>query len=1674
MTKPLGGALPTRRRTSSTGDGGDTPSGSSSNAATGGAATVTSADSPVAGSIAASRPKRRSRGLSSSSRTGTTPSKLNEDDSNMESSSSPQPPHPSSNHHHHEPATTAIGDGNEANSPSSTGLKRGESSTKKIPSPKSSGLLSNNSTPSPTASSSKIPLVAIDEEGKSWKLSVIVDDLPFESATMESSQPTALSRKRTRSTDMDSSPHESSTASSPPILLTTTIPSLGHDGNMFNCHVCHLVGEVVCCDGCPQVYHKTCIPVEDPSRKALDNDEDPWYCPSCYPKHHKKAKTKNRSKPAVLSTPKLQRTCSECHQIGFGLKQCESCQTWMHHPLCARDRSGGDKSKKKSDTILCSNCRQEQEQEQDQQQQQQQQDSESSSISEEEPTPKKPRLAEGAKEVVQEDSSSTVSPSVAPKPVTEDMASARRRTRSLSNASEAELVEKSSKTPEKASKKGGEDDDDNDDRDDNSIANGDKDAVAKAVLPPPPSTTKKRRRPGLPKSIESTTSSGPPLFVGSGESPPLKKSKDPDKKKKKKKKKHFDDDDNNNNNDDENSSMTPSFTYGSVGSAMPTATPAFYFFLGENRIKIERNLSRKHRTFHRLPKGLERNEIVAREGAAWWIKLRPSEIRRFMNMSMRDFEHRIIEWKEEKNIRDMLIENDIDDDVVDPSDMTPDDEMLTYENHERLYLGTTVGSKPFKPESGISHNRLLLELLQDMRFHPVPVFSATRTEEEYGQMDFSRITIPYFDVHGPVATSVGDECLGCNRGWAHHCNVLKRRVPAVEHRAKLQPPLSSLVATRVGLGLRPKPRAGTEGETEEDSKKVDVFTTREISEATAAKNLPIVPWDSLSDPSSRADDIVQFIEEAMAMKVPEPPRPGLPGRNNHETKKSSGRAALPIRGRLKRELPGATPAEEEETVVNKCGRCRTVIQTDTGCIQCRRAQLVINMSKKQGREGPVSPKSPSDEVGSPGGSSKSSLKAQTYMLGRVTMKEGSGEVQSEGDQAIANGILRQRWTPFAILPPHTLESPTPRPKRDYPHSDDESVMEDEPSDLMEQNPTIHNVPPGDDSSSSSKEPTGEAAIVKLAFDHHVNNGESSTGSSPKPSRLSSKRLRSARIGASTNPDPLDDTDRQKMAEKYKEEADELNKSCLSVACCGILLAMMRRDPLLLFAAPVTAEGYTAIIKNPIDFGKIRTNVLGGKYGTLGSFVTDARLLCTNALAYNPPGSIYWKTAKELFDVLAVMQKRASNWINAVKDAHAMAWRRGRKTRLSARDKDSYDDDSEDFFVEDPFEELRKNWPEGVDMLENSDWLRKCITADFMRTKENETVYYGSLALRRAAVAAEASLAPYPDTCSVYNTISRRSHVEDETLRRLIDDRVSEIIDPVELKDLQTWREESIMRVMRRAQSRRLEGLIGSVNGCARCDGMRVDQELKMAMTAETVRWGRTRRKNNEIARVDRSRIDLSTGLASKNAQDCIERIREESRTKKDLTEKAKAVGEVAVSVRGSRIHGWGLVADQSFKKGDMVAEYVGEYVSLAVTEAREKIYQEQRIQDYQFRLDDQLVIDATMRGGHGRYINHNCNPNCIAKMIPGTPPNEHLKRVIIMAQRDIAPREELTYDYQFPLELDLDARIPCNCHSEHCRGFMNWDLPEEGANNQVFRSQKRGANMRDRIRRLGRPLKGEK
>ncbi|ORZ17009.1 hypothetical protein BCR42DRAFT_413747 [Absidia repens] len=133
----------------------------------------------------------------------------------------------------------------------------------------------------------------------------------------------------------------------------------------------------------------------------------------------------------------------------------------------------------------------------------------------------------------------------------------------------------------------------------------------------------------------------------------------------------------------------------------------------------------------------------------------------------------------------------------------------------------------------------------------------------------------------------------------------------------------------------------------------------------------------------------------------------------------------------------------------------------------------------------------------------------------------------------------------------------------------------------------------------------------------------------------------------------------------------------------------------------------------------------------------------------------------------------------------------------------------------------------------------------------------------------------------------------------------------------------------------------------------------------------------------------------------------------------------------SPIHDWGLYAEEHIDMNDMVIEYVGEVIRQQVAEEREKAYERCGIgSSYLFRVDDDIVIDATKKGSIARFINHCCSPNCSAKIITV----DKQKKIVIYANRDIEPGEEITYDYKFPLEAD---KIPCLCGSKSCKGSLN-------------------------------------
>jgi histone-lysine N-methyltransferase SETD1 len=79
----------------------------------------------------------------------------------------------------------------------------------------------------------------------------------------------------------------------------------------------------------------------------------------------------------------------------------------------------------------------------------------------------------------------------------------------------------------------------------------------------------------------------------------------------------------------------------------------------------------------------------------------------------------------------------------------------------------------------------------------------------------------------------------------------------------------------------------------------------------------------------------------------------------------------------------------------------------------------------------------------------------------------------------------------------------------------------------------------------------------------------------------------------------------------------------------------------------------------------------------------------------------------------------------------------------------------------------------------------------------------------------------------------------------------------------------------------------------------------------------------------------------------------------------------------SEIHDWGLFAMEKIDASDIVIEYIGEKIRQKCADQREKMYEKSGIgSSYLFRVDDDVIIDATKKGNLARFINHCCDVRC--------------------------------------------------------------------------------------------------
>jgi SET domain-containing protein len=147
--------------------------------------------------------------------------------------------------------------------------------------------------------------------------------------------------------------------------------------------------------------------------------------------------------------------------------------------------------------------------------------------------------------------------------------------------------------------------------------------------------------------------------------------------------------------------------------------------------------------------------------------------------------------------------------------------------------------------------------------------------------------------------------------------------------------------------------------------------------------------------------------------------------------------------------------------------------------------------------------------------------------------------------------------------------------------------------------------------------------------------------------------------------------------------------------------------------------------------------------------------------------------------------------------------------------------------------------------------------------------------------------------------------------------------------------------------------------------------------------------------------------------------------------RAPAPSSTWITSRRSTIHGRGVYARRAIPDGTRVVEYTGERITKAEAARREteRLARGQRGRDdcvYIFELNARHDLDGRTRGNVARLINHACAPNCRVAVKRG--------RIWIVARRDIALGEELTFDYGF--RFSEWRNHACRCGGTRCVGFI--------------------------------------
>ncbi|XP_055693327.1 histone-lysine N-methyltransferase EHMT2 [Lutzomyia longipalpis] len=124
---------------------------------------------------------------------------------------------------------------------------------------------------------------------------------------------------------------------------------------------------------------------------------------------------------------------------------------------------------------------------------------------------------------------------------------------------------------------------------------------------------------------------------------------------------------------------------------------------------------------------------------------------------------------------------------------------------------------------------------------------------------------------------------------------------------------------------------------------------------------------------------------------------------------------------------------------------------------------------------------------------------------------------------------------------------------------------------------------------------------------------------------------------------------------------------------------------------------------------------------------------------------------------------------------------------------------------------------------------------------------------------------------------------------------------------------------------------------------------------------------------------------------------------------------------------WGVRCLKEIPKGTFIAEYIGEMLSNADADRRPD-------DSYFFGFDlSEYCIDANFFGNVSRFFNHSCNPNMVPIRVYFEHHDLRFPKIAFFSTRDIAAKDELTFDYGKNFWKVKQRYFNCNCNTPECR-----------------------------------------